>query len=121
MVKFEARRILMRNFLYVLMTILPICSAAQPGHYFLSHFAPADKKVDHVAFDMVRGTNGMLFFATRAGILQFDGQDWDLIQGSGAVYAMETDAKGTIYWGGAQGFGSLIRGPDGQMVIEMHA
>ena len=108
----------MRNFLYVLMVMLPICSTAQPGHFFLSHFAPADKRVDHVAFDMVQDANGLLFFATRAGILQFDGKNWDLIQGSGAVYTLEIDAKGNIYWGGAQGFGSLTRGPDGRILIE---
>src|SRR5690606_7609816 len=99
----------MRNFLYVLSALLPICSLAQPGHYFLSHFAPADKKVDHVAFDMLQDTNGFLFFATRAGILQFDGKNWELIEGGGAVYALESDGTGNIYWGGAQGYGSLQR------------
>lgn len=109
----------MRNFLYVLSALLPICSLAQPGHYFLSHFAPADKKVDHVAFDMLQDTNGFLFFATRAGILQFDGKNWELIEGGGAVYALESDGTGNIYWGGAQGYGSLQRASDGRMVIEV--
>lgn len=111
----------MRNFLYVLTVMLPVCSTAQPGHYFLSHFAPADKRVDHVAFDMVQDAYGLLFFATRAGILQFDGKSWDLIQGSGAVYTMDIDAGGNMYWGGAQGFGSLARGPDGRMVVEKYS
>lgn len=109
----------MRNFLYVLTIVLPMYSTAQPGHYFLSHFAPADKRIDHVAFDMVQDANGLLLFATRAGILQFDGKNWDLIQGGGAVYAIENDAAGNTYWGGAQGFGSLTRGPDGRMVIDV--
>ena len=111
----------MRNFLYVLTVLLPIYSAAQPGHYFLSHFSPADKKVDHIAFDMIQDANGLMFFATRAGILQFDGKNWDLIQGSGAVYALEIDPAGNIYWGGAQGFGSLARRPDGRMMIEVRS
>jgi hypothetical protein len=105
----------MRNFLYVLAVLWPFAGTAQSGHYFLSHYAPGDKRIDHVSFDMAQGSDGVLFFATRAGILQFDGKNWDLIQGSGAVYAIETDKDGTIYWGGAGGFGKLTRGPDGRM------
>lgn len=107
----------MRNFLYVLAIVLPFQIAAQPGHYFLSHFSP-DKKVDRVVFDMVQDKNGLQFLATRAGILQFDGTNWDLLEGGGAVYAMEADADGKIFWGGVDGFGVLVRAPDGRMIVE---
>lgn len=109
----------MRNFLYVLILVASFCQA-QPGHYFLAHFAPSDKKIDHTAFDMVQDVNGFMYFATRAGILQFDGTNWNLIPAGGAVYALEADADGTLYWGGSGGFGDLRRGVNGAMQARIH-
>jgi hypothetical protein len=109
----------MRNFLYVL-TLVSFFCRAQPGHYFLSHFAPTDKKIDHAAFDMVQDANGFMYFATRAGILQFDGTNWNLIPAGGAVYAVEADREGTLYWGGSGGFGELRRGIRGVIEAQIH-
>ncbi|NJM24541.1 MAG: hypothetical protein HC859_02430 [Bacteroidia bacterium] len=41
-------------------------------------------------------------------MLEFDGTDWRMIPGQGAIYALEIDpATGTLYWGGAKGFGKV--------------
>lgn len=109
----------MRNFLYVLILVSTFCRA-QPGHYFLSHFAPSDKKIDHTAFDMVQDSNGFMYFATRAGILQFDGTHWTLIPAGGAVYALEADGNGKLYWGGSGGFGDLRPGVNGALEAHVH-
>ncbi|MFO7256081.1 MAG: triple tyrosine motif-containing protein [Bacteroidota bacterium] len=109
----------MRNFLYVLSLVSFFCHA-QPGHYFLSHFTPSDKKIDHAAFDMVQDANGFMYFATRAGILQFDGTNWNLIPAGGAVYTIEAGQDGTLYWGGSDGFGDLRPGANGAMVARKH-
>jgi hypothetical protein len=109
----------MRYFLYVL-TLVSFFCRAQPGHYFLSHFSPSDKEIDHAAFDMVQDANGFMYFATRAGILQFDGTSWTLIPAGGAVYAVEADKDGTLYWGGSGGFGDLRPGPNGAMQARIH-
>ena len=109
----------MRNFLYVLTLVYTFCQA-QPGHYFLSHFAPSDKKIDHAAFDMVQDANGFMYFATRAGILQLDGTHWNLITAGGAVYAVEADREGNLYWCGSGGFGDLRPSANGVMQAHTH-
>lgn len=109
----------MRNFLYVL-TLVSFFCRAQPGHYFLSHFTPSDKKIDHAAFDMVQDAGGFMYFATRAGILQFDGTNWNLIPAAGAVYTVAAGENGTLYWGGTGGFGDLRPGANGAMEARIH-
>lgn len=109
----------MRNFLYVFI-LVPFFCHAQPGHYYVSHFSPSDRKIDHVAFDMVQDANGFVYFATRAGILQYDGTNWNLIQAGGAVYAIEADQEGNLYWGGSGGFGALRPGVNGAMQIRIN-
>lgn len=88
---------------------------AQHGHYFLSHYSPGQDQIDHAAFDMVQDLRGVLYFATRGGILQFDGKHWDLLPAYGAVYALEIDTKGKIFWAGAHGFGVLKEDIDGSL------
>jgi hypothetical protein len=73
----------------------------------LSHYAPDDKQFDNVCFDMAQDDAGILYFATKGGILQFDGRNWDLIKGTGAVYTLSINAAGDIFWGGASGFGEI--------------
>jgi Y_Y_Y domain len=111
----------MRNFFYVLIALCPFSGKAQPGHYFLSHYAPGDKSIDYVSFDMAQGRDGVLYLATRAGILEFDGRDWDLIPGNGAVYTILADDGGDIFWGGAKGFGKLMRAADGRMEAKSYS
>lgn len=110
----------MRKFLYVLFAFAPFSGLAQPGHYFLSQYVPDDKRIDHVTFDMVQDYKGILYFATRAGVLSFDGRSWDLIPAGGAVYTVELGRTGEVYWGGARGFGRISTGSDGGMTTEAY-
>src|SRR5690606_37737886 len=73
----------------------------------LSHFSPADDKLDNVCFQMVQTRQGLMYFATRSGILEFDGRNWNLIKGSGAIYALAGTENGELCWGGATGYGKL--------------
>jgi hypothetical protein len=95
-----------------------ITGAAQPGHFFLSNHSPGDKTIDHVAFDIIQDHNGVLHFATRSGIVSYDGKNWDVIS-CGAVYALELTDTGEIFWTGAQGFGRVSRGPGGRLASEL--
>lgn len=87
------------------------CSAlslcAQNGSYFLTHHAPSGENFDNVCFDMAQDNYGVMFFAMKAGILEFDGREWDLIPGDGAVYALNRNDAGEIFWAGAKGFGKI--------------
>jgi ligand-binding sensor domain-containing protein len=84
-----------------------VSSWAQSGSYFLSHHSPSEENFDNVCFDMAQDNNGIMYFAMKAGVLEFDGREWDLIPGAGAIYALSKDDSGQIFWVGAKGFGRI--------------
>ncbi|MEO5601106.1 MAG: triple tyrosine motif-containing protein [Cyclobacteriaceae bacterium] len=95
-----------------LLTCLLICCSivplwAQNGSYFLSHHAPGNQNFDNVCFDMAQDQKGVMYFAIKAGILEFDGREWDLISGTGAVYSLNRNDAGEIFWAGTKGFGRI--------------
>jgi hypothetical protein len=101
---------------YVIYALFFICSFplfAQTGNYFLSHYVPNEEHFDNVCFGMAQDNHGILYFATKAGVLQFDGRNWDYINGYGAVYSLSSNSAGDIYWGGANGFGKINYGENG--------
>ena len=93
-------------------------SIAQPGNYFLSHFSPSEESFDNVCFDIVQNQNGITYFATRNGILEFDGRSWNLIPANGAVYSLQVSANGTLYWAGASGYGTIVTDDQGTQQVQ---
>ncbi len=81
---------------------------AQPGHYFLSHYKPGSDKINYLSFDIHQDNNGILFFANRSGVLQFDGQSWLQIQAKGAIYTLTPSPSGELFAGGSSGFGKIV-------------
>ena len=86
---------------------------SQTGNYFLSHFSPTEKRFDNVCFDIVQDDQGLLFFATRKGVLQYDGKNWDPIPGNGAIYSLMISRQGSIFWSGASGYGVVGKDKQG--------
>jgi ligand-binding sensor domain-containing protein len=60
-----------------------------------------------------------MYFATRNGILEFDGRSWNLIPANGSVYSLQVGSDGTLYWAGANGFGTVMT--DDQGFHHVHA
>src|SRR6187551_958441 len=103
----------MRYIFSTFLLLIFLNSFAQPGNYFLSHFSPTEESFDNVCFDMVQNQNGIMYFATRNGILEFDGRSWNLIPANGSVYSLQVGSDGTLYWAGANGFGTVITDDQG--------
>ena len=97
----------MKYIFFAKLLLLSTALLAQTGNFFLSHYSPVTERFDNVCFDMVQDGRGMLYFATNNGILEFDGKQWELTPGKGAVYSMLIDSAGTIYWSGSTGFGVI--------------
>ena len=91
---------------------------AQNGTYFLSHHSPSKDNFDNVCFDIVQDKHGIMYFAMKAGVLEFDGREWDLIPGAGAVYALNRNEAGEIFWVGAKGFGKIAQNRQGFKEIQ---
>lgn len=86
---------------------------AQQGNYFLSNFSPDTDLADNVCFDIAQDNRGVFYFATQAGILQYDGRSWDVIRTNGAAYAIELAENGELYVAGPKGFGKIAPDANG--------
>jgi len=96
----------MKHALAIALLFVTFTLSAQSGNYFLSHFSPTKDRFDNVCFDMVQTANGLMYFATQGGIIQFDGLNWNLIPGTGAVYSLQVSGD-VLYWAGAAGYGTI--------------
>src|SRR6187399_276074 len=98
---------------------LSVASFAQTGNYFLSHFSPDEERFNIMCFDIVQDDRGVFYFATQAGILQFDGRNWDIIATAGTIYSIARSEEGEIYVAGSEGFGKIIRDEFGVEVYQI--
>lgn len=97
----------MRSIVAAILVFSATVVFGQTGNYFLSHFSPSEERFDYICFDMAQDSQGIMYFATKAGIMEFDGRDWDLLQGPSAIYAVNINPQNQIYWAGAKGFGKI--------------
>lgn len=73
----------------------------------MSHFMPAETHLNYHAFSMAQDDRGVQYFATKSGLLHFDGREWTVVAGAGAIYTVASDEKGGIFFGGSGGFGAF--------------
>jgi hypothetical protein len=62
---------------------------------------------------MKQDDNGLVYFATKRGILQFDGRNWELLSSEGPIYTLQIASNEKVFWGGANGFGYIGIDTDG--------
>lgn len=91
--------------LLILFLVLSIELSAQSGHFFLNHFSP-ETQVSYKSYGIEQDKRGVLYYATRSGLMTFDGREWMNESATGAVYAVTRGNTDTIYFGGSAGFGS---------------
>jgi Y_Y_Y domain/Two component regulator propeller len=104
----------MKKLSILLFSLLVSATAfAQSGNYFLSNFSPDKDLADNVCFDIAQDNRGVFYFATQAGILQYDGRSWDIIRTNGAAYAIELAENGVLYVAGPKGFGKIAPDANG--------
>ncbi|MDH4058391.1 MAG: hypothetical protein OEU76_06480, partial [Cyclobacteriaceae bacterium] len=96
-----------------------VVAVAQTGNYFLSNYSPDEERFNIVCFDMVQDSRGVFYFATQAGILQFDGRNWDIIPTVGTIYSIAISELGDIYAAGSRGFGKIIKDENGLEVYSV--
>ncbi len=77
----------------------------QKGKFFLSHHQPTSAK-GNVYFDLAQSENGLIYVATKSGVFEFDGREWNPIKTPGSVYTIVIEGE-EIFLGGRKGFGVL--------------
>ncbi len=107
-----------RSFYLLMLPVLVITwstAAAQYGHYFLSHHAPSIEHIDYLSFDIAQSHKGIIYFANKTGVVEFDGSNWNVIETPGAMYTLAVAGNDELYAGGLSGYGKLALNEDNIM------
>jgi len=84
------------------------------GNPFFTHFVP-NKTIDFQNWAVVQDVDGLMLYATRRGILIFDGNDWSLSQmGSMPLCLVKHPTTGKIFVGCTNSYGYLKRNAIGK-------
>ena len=103
---------MLKSFLQTLALVaISTATFAQQGNYFLSHFSPSDERIDYLTFGMAQDAKGVMYFANKNGVLEFDGRNWKLIGTSGPMFTITTSGQ-DVFLGGLNGFGKIAIGAD---------
>jgi len=109
-----------RFFLLSLLVIIWSDLKAQTGNYFLSHYSPTDEHIDFRSHDMVQDSHGEIYFASKAGVLEFDGLNWNVLSVPGAVYTLVAHDTEVLI-GGLTGAGMLTEKIQSPRTYQMFA
>ncbi|MEQ8243479.1 triple tyrosine motif-containing protein [Fulvivirga sp.] len=91
----------------------------QKGDFFLTHYSHQSEALDNINFDIAQDEKGVICIANRAGILRFDGRNWEHINTPSAAFSLTYNATDkTIYIGGYDGLGKLVRNKENSFVYE---
>lgn len=72
---------------------------AQVGHYYLSHYA-SERQGSTLSFDIAQDSTGLMYFATRTGLKQFDGRNWRSVESKSIVYTLSIASNGKVFAAG---------------------
>ena len=89
--------------------VITLSGYSQSGNYLLSNFSPDEEHFNLTCFDIIQDERGVFYFATQAGVLQFDGRNWDIISSTGTLYAITHSQDGIVYVAGSLGFGKIVK------------
>lgn len=96
--------------LLFLLSVTSLGLWAQPGHYYISHYSQ-DRQAGALSFDMTQDANGLMYFASRKGLTQFDGHNWRTITTPSIIYTLSTE-EGQVFAGGEGVIGQVITASD---------
>jgi Y_Y_Y domain len=104
---------------FILICLLAFLSGAraQNGNYFLSHYSPSSEKINYLSFQIAQDEKGVLYFANKTGVVEFDGRNWSVASTPGAVFTIATRG-GEVFIGGVNGIGRLRWNDNNQRAYE---
>lgn len=108
-----------RIFSILIFQLISFSLAAQSGNYFLSHHTPDDESLDYLTFDIAQTERGVIYFANKSGVVEFDGRNWSVIDSPGAIYTLSIANGNDLYAGGLTGFGRLSLNDDNILSFEV--
>jgi hypothetical protein len=81
-----------------------------PGFPIIKNYLPKEYKAHNQNWAIVKDKRGIMYFGNSSGVLEFDGQSWNLIKvTNGIVRSMCIDNNQTVFVGSADDLGYLVR------------
>lgn len=78
------------------------------GYPVIQNFIPKKYKAHNQNWAITKDRQGVMYFGNSAGLLEFDGYDWNLIEiPNGVVRSLAVDNDGTVFIGSADDLGYL--------------
>jgi len=86
------------------------------GLPFVRNYLPEQYHAHEQNYDVIQSSEGFMYFANFAGILEYDGSTWNKIPSSSGmrVVSLAKNEKGKIFVGGLYDFGYLENNKKGQ-------
>ena len=92
-------------FSFLLIAIAPLLAQKQLGKPFITNYSYQDYDGNPVNWWALEDKDGMMYFANSTSVLQYDGVNWNIIDGNAGARCMVKDPDGTIYVGGGGDIG----------------
>jgi serine phosphatase RsbU (regulator of sigma subunit)/ligand-binding sensor domain-containing protein len=113
-----------RKQVIILLLLLSCCIPAQGqsnGRIFISNYSILDYGAGSQNWDIVQGTDGLMYFGNNEGVLQYDGVHWSVIPvaNNSTVRSLALDSTGLLYVG-AEGDLGLLE-PDDYGKLRFHS
>ena len=107
--KKKAFLLFIAGFLLLPASVLLAQEESEKGLPFITNYLPKEYKSATQNWSVVEADNGMMYFGNGAGVLEYDGVKWRLINlgGTNVSRALDKDKKGRIYYGTSTDFGYL--------------
>lgn len=92
-----------------LLTAIFVKGQKELGSPYIKNFNTKKHKVTSSIWDITQGKNGLMYFGTGTGVLQFDGTFWNTIQidNGSTARSLDVDSTGKVFVGGKGEFGYL--------------
>lgn len=87
--------------------VLSAVAIAQSGDLPITNHRPNLSGLDQSGFDMVFDNHGLMYAANSAGVLRYDGSDWEYVHTPSAAFSLAVDTLDRVYVGCSGGFGYL--------------
>ncbi len=107
-------------FIFILVSLLPLKCWGQEGNPFIRNFSRREYGGHSQNWSVVQDKRGVLYFGNVNGLLEFDGQNWRLIElpNYSMVRSLAMDEKGRVYVGGVGEFGYLTLSTNGETIYQ---
>jgi len=106
-----------------LVIIFLLCISEVPAHIkkvgipFIHNFTKSDYNAGNQNWDIVEDSRGIMYFANTQGILQYDGETWQLFKTKrdNTARSLAVDKNNKVYYGSYGEFGYLKLSEDGEI------